>query len=192
MDAAASWLGARGAVGRVVRHRLDILHSPDFIAPLRGAGRHVITVHDLSFIHYPEYMTAASRRYYNGQIEASIRRADHILAVSDATKKDLMDILDVPVEMISVQYHGVDASFQPLPADETGPVLEALALPETYFLFVGTLEPRKNLVGLAKAYRDLKDLKFPMRPSSSLRDDRAGTLINSWPTCPPSESTSIC
>ena len=140
----------------LLRHRLDILHSPDFIAPLRGAGRHVITVHDLSFIHYPEYMTAASRRYYNGQIEASIRRADHILAVSEATKKDLMDILDVPAEMISVQYHGVDASFQPLPADETGPVLEALALPDSYFLFVGTLEPRKNLVGLAKAYRDLR------------------------------------
>ena len=75
----------------LLRHRLDLMHSPDFIAPWRGARRHIITVHDLSFIHYPQYITAASRRYYNAQIEDSVKRADHILADSQATKRDLMD-----------------------------------------------------------------------------------------------------
>lgn len=140
----------------LLRHRLDLLHSPDFIAPYRAAKRHIITVHDLSFIHYPEYITNASRHYYNGQIEASVKRADHILAPSHATKRDLVQILDVPESMISVHFHGVDAAFQPLPADRTRASLAALDLPEDYFLAVGTLEPRKNLVGLAKAYRDLK------------------------------------
>ena len=98
----------------LARHRFDLLHSPDFIAPLRGGKRHVITVHDLSFIHYPEYITAASRHYYNGQIEASVRRADHILADSEATKSDLMDILAVPAESISVHMLGVDERFRPL------------------------------------------------------------------------------
>lgn len=145
------------------RHRLDLLHSPDFIAPIRGAKRHIITVHDLSFVHFPEYLTAASRRYYNGQIVASVRRADHILAVSEATKADVMDILDVPADKISVQWHGVDARFKPLAKHCSEGHIRALDLPESYFLFVGTLEPRKNLLGLARAYRELK-LEMPDAP----------------------------
>lgn len=145
------------------RHRLDLLHSPDFIAPIRGAKRHVITVHDLSFIHFPETMTAASRRYYNGQIAASVKRADHILAVSEATKRDLIDILDVPSEMITAQWHGVDQAFKPLAQSESVGIIHSLGLPESYFLSVGTLEPRKNLIGLARAYRDLK-LELPDAP----------------------------
>ena len=145
------------------RHRLDLLHSPDFIAPLRGARRHVITVHDLSFIHYPEYFTAESRRYYNGQIAASTQRADHILAVSEATKQDLMAILDLPADKITVQLHGVDPQFEPLSPSASLETIRSLGLPTCYFLFVGTLEPRKNLVGLARAYRDLK-LELPDAP----------------------------
>ena len=147
----------------LARHRFDLLHSPDFIAPLRGGKRHVITVHDLSFIHYPEYITAESRHYYNGQIEASARRADHILADSEATKRDLMDILDVPAEAITVHMLGVDERFRPLPDACTEAALRSLDLPNSYFLFVGTLEPRKNLVGLAQAYRELK-LDLPDAP----------------------------
>lgn len=147
----------------VARWRFDLLHSPDFIAPLRGGRRHVITVHDLSFIHYPEYITAESRRYYNGQIQASVQRADHILADSEATKRDLIDILAVPEEKISVHMLGVDERFTPLCKAACEPALRALDLPEAYFLFVGTLEPRKNLVGLARAYRELK-LEYPDAP----------------------------
>ena len=145
------------------RHGFDLLHSPDFIAPLRGARRHIITVHDLSFIHYPEYLTADSRRYYNGQIRESVKRADHILSVSQATKQDLINILDVPAEKISVQLHGVHESFKPLPRQSTAPIIHELDLPSEFVLFVGTLEPRKNLVGLARAYRDLK-LDLPDAP----------------------------
>ena len=147
----------------LLRHRLDLLHSPDFIAPIRGGKRHIITVHDLSFIRFPEYFTADSRRYYNGQIAASVQHADHILAVSQATKRDLIDILDVPTEMITVQLHGVDQHFKPLAPSHSVNTIQSLDLPQSYFLFVGTLEPRKNLVGLARAYRDLK-LELPDAP----------------------------
>ena len=139
----------------LLRHRLDLLHSPDFIAPLWGAKRHIITVHDLSFIHYPEYITSASRQYYNGQIEASVKRADHILVPSYASKQDLIDILDVSPAAITVHWHGVEENLVPLSPDETMPVIDSLNLPPEYLLFVGTIEPRKNLVGLASAYREL-------------------------------------
>ncbi len=145
------------------RHRLDLLHSPDFIAPRRGARRHIITVHDLSFIHFPEYLTAESRHYYNGQIEASVARADHILANSQTTKDDLVAILDVPPDKITVHLLAADERFRPLSSAETAAALRALELPDDYFLFVGTLEPRKNLASLAKAYRDLK-LALPDAP----------------------------
>ena len=154
------------------RHRFDLLHSPDFIAPIRAARRHIITVHDLSFIHYPVYLTADSRRYYNGQIRQSVKRADRILSVSQATKQDLIDMLDVPADKISVQLHGVDESFKPLPRRSTTPIIRELDLPAEFVLFVGTLEPRKNLVGLARAYRDLK-LELPDAPKLVLAG-RAG------------------
>jgi len=110
------------------RHQLDLLHSPDFIAPLQGAKRHIITVHDLSFIHYPEYLTASSRRYYNGQIEASVKRADHILVDSEATKKDLIDILQVPARMISSHRLGVAAALGALAAVYAGALGGAVEL----------------------------------------------------------------
>jgi len=137
------------------RHQLDLLHSPDFIPPYRGAKHHVITVHDLTFLHYPEYITADSRRYYNDQIQSAVQLADHILSDSESTKRDMIDMLNVPADKITVHMLGVDEKFKPKPNHETQPIIDTLDLPSDYILVVGTLEPRKNLIGLVKAYRDL-------------------------------------
>lgn len=139
----------------LARHRLDLLHSPDFIPPLRGARRHVITVHDLTFLHYPQYLTADSRRYYNDQIAQAVRHANHILADSEATRIDLMNMLDVPADRITVHMLGVDERFRPLPPETLEAHRRALALPPEYILFVGTFEPRKNIGGLLEAYKEL-------------------------------------
>ncbi len=137
----------------LARHRLDLLHSPDVIPPQRGARRQVITVHDLHFLHYPQFMTADSRRYYNDQIARAVRAADHILVDSQATRADLAHLLDVPLEKMTVHLLGVNRAFIPLPADEVHQHKVRLGLPESYLLFVGTFEPRKNIPGLFKAYR---------------------------------------
>lgn len=139
----------------LARHNLDLLHSPDFIPPYRGARHHIITVHDLTFLHYPEYITADSRQYYNDQILSAIQLADHILSDSESTKRDMIDMLNVPADKITVHMLGVDEKFQPISIEKTQPILDSLGLPSEYILVVGTLEPRKNLVGLVKAYRDL-------------------------------------
>src|SRR5450432_2083073 len=135
------------------RLRLDVLHSPDFIPPHFGASHFVITVHDLNFLHYPQFQTEASLRYYDGNIRAAVRRADHILAVSQSARDDLVNLLNVPPEKITVQLEGVAPDFRPMSAAEVAPVRQRLALPDSYLLFVGTFEPRKNLLGLLDAYQ---------------------------------------
>ncbi|MBI5666605.1 MAG: glycosyltransferase family 4 protein [Chloroflexi bacterium] len=147
----------------LARFRLDVLHSPDFIPPLRGARRHVITVHDLTFLHYPQFLTPDARRYYNGQITAAVRQADQILADSQSTKNDLMTMLGVPPEKVSVHMLGVDERFRPLPPEMIAVARRTSQLPETYILHVGTLEPRKNIGGLLAAYRTLLD-RLPDAP----------------------------
>jgi glycosyltransferase involved in cell wall biosynthesis len=135
--------------------RLDLFHSVDFIPPYRAARAHIITVHDLTFLHYPQYLTAESRRYYNDQIHAAVAQAQHILADSDATRRDLMAMLNVPTEKITVHMLGVGEQYKPLPAAEVAPILAQHGLPHGYLLHVGTWEPRKNLPALLRAYREL-------------------------------------
>lgn len=137
--------------------RLDLLHNPDFIPPKNGRHRSVITVPDLSFLHYPQFMTPDSRRYYNDQIAAATRRADHIIAISGATGDDLVKMLDVPPDKITVTLLAADETFQPQPADAVDTFLARHNLPSGYLLFVGTFEPRKNLSGLLRAYALLRE-----------------------------------
>ena len=73
----------------VSRLKVDVFHSPDFIPPLGARGKSVITIHDLAFLIYPHFMTQDAARYY-GQIDRAVRRADHIIAVSQSTKNDLV------------------------------------------------------------------------------------------------------
>lgn len=155
----------------LARFRLDVLHSPDFIPPLHGARKHIITVHDLNFLHYPQFLTAESRRYYNGQIERAVQQADHILADSEATKNDLVNMLAVPSEKITVHMLGVDEQFKPLPPQTLVHYRQQLDLPDSYFLFVGTFEPRKNILGLLEAYRLLRE-RLPDAPSLVLAGNR--------------------
>ncbi|PJF21426.1 MAG: glycosyltransferase family 1 protein [Phototrophicales bacterium] len=131
-------------------HRLEVLHSPDFIPPWHGAKKHIITVHDLTFVHFPQHKDRAAQRYYNQQIETAVKQADHILSVSEATKRDLIELLNVSESKITVQPHGVDPRFKPGTPSNLG-------LPPNYILFVGTLEPRKNIPLLLDAYAQLKD-----------------------------------
>lgn len=138
-------------------YNLDVLHSPDFIPPFRGAKRHVVTVHDLNFIYYPQYLTAESLRYYAGQIAWAVRRADHISADSHATRLDLIDRLHVPPEKVTTVHLSVNPVYQrPFTEDEIDKTLAKYKLPHGFILFVGTLEPRKNIPTLIRAYNLLR------------------------------------
>lgn len=144
----------------LTRHNLDIFHATDFIPPRFGAKRHVITVHDLTFLHYPQHKDAEAIRYYNDQIQYAVDRADHILSVSQATKNDLMTLLNVPESKITIQPNGVTPQFKVLDQTFLQAQRSALKLPKKYILTVGTLEPRKNISTLLSAYEKLpKELR---------------------------------
>ena len=164
-------LESMALTAELARFNLDILHSPDFIPPLGGAHHHIITVHDLNFLYYPQFLTEESRRYYNGQIERAVKQSDHILADSEATRNDLVSMLNVPASKITVHMLGVDESFQPMPPETLTTYRQQMDLPETYILFVGTFEPRKNIVGLLEAYQMLRD-RLPDTPTLLLAGHR--------------------
>lgn len=141
----------------LLRFPLDLLHSTDFIPPLRSPVAAVITVHDLAFLHWPHFVTKDSAAYY-GQIDRAVRHARHIIVPSDNTKQDLIGQLGVPENRVSVIPEAADPSFQPLPVAPTRQaIMEKYELPGAYILFVSTIEPRKNVTGLLHAFHHLRE-----------------------------------
>lgn len=141
----------------LILHPVDLLHCPDFISPRYSSTPAVITVHDLAFLHWPNFLTEASATYY-GQIDRCVRHAKHIIAPSESTKQDLVRLLGVPDDHVTVIYEAANPHFRPLPLDETrSRITQKYDLPQKYILYVGTVEPRKNIEGLLRAFRHLID-----------------------------------
>jgi glycosyltransferase involved in cell wall biosynthesis len=134
--------------------RLDLLHAPDFVLPPTRA-RTILTVHDLTFMVRPESADARLRRYLMAAVPRSLRRADRVLVDSQATAADLERLLGVAGPHVRLLYPGVDPRFQPMPVTATEPVRAALGLPAHFLLFVGTLEPRKNVPRLIAAFAQI-------------------------------------
>ncbi len=143
--------------GELLLHPVDLLHSPDFIPPLFSPVPSVITVHDLGFLRWPHFLTKDAAAYY-GQIDRAVRHARHIIVPSQSTKNDVVGQLGVPEEKISVIYEAAAPLYTPLPREETRrAVAQDFGIPEQYILFVSTIEPRKNIDGLLRAFRHLRE-----------------------------------
>lgn len=141
----------------VKRLHADILHAPAFVGPLFSPCPQIITVHDLSFIRYPHFFRRNNRVYLTLMTGFSCRRAAAVIAVSKFTASEVNRLLRVPQEKIYSVYHGVNPRFQPLAKQVVENFRERLGLPKRFILFLGTLEPRKNLIQLVRAYAQLSD-----------------------------------
>ena len=136
--------------------KLDIFHSPDFVLPpVSGNIPTLLTVHDISFAHYPETFPAPLVKYLNSVVPRSIARATHVLADSIATKQDLVELWRVPEEKVTVLYAGVNGRFQPKSAEQITAVKQKHNITTPYILCVGTVQPRKNYPMLVRAFAPL-------------------------------------
>ncbi len=137
---------------RVVRDRPDVLHSFLNVAPLGAPVRHVVTVHDLSFLRVPEAHPARRRWYLHAATRLSVRRAAGVLADSQATKTDLIEAFGVKPDKVTVVYPGADPAFYPRADEALAEFRATQAVRRPFVLFVGTIEPRKNVDTLVRAY----------------------------------------
>jgi glycosyltransferase involved in cell wall biosynthesis len=138
--------------------RLDVVHSPSFIMPLvRGRPRHLLTVHDMTSFSLPDYHIPLRRsRTYRRAVLASIRRADLVTVPSRFVAAELRArVPGLRPDCVRVVPWGIGGEFRPHPDAAARTALEHLNLPSPYILFVGALQPRKNLEGLLEAYRRL-------------------------------------
>ncbi len=133
---------------------LDLFHSPDFVLPPLRRARTIVTVHDLSFMRYPQCAARGLVAYLNSVVPRSLRRADLILADSEWTRQDVVAMLGMPAGKIVVVPAGVGPEYHPI-SDQSllDAVRQRYHLPQRFILHVGTLEPRKNLVRLIEAVR---------------------------------------
>ncbi len=135
---------------------LDLYHSPDFVLPPTARTPAILTVHDLSFLRFPQFFVAGFRKYLEAAVSRAVKNAQHILADSESTRKDLVELMDVASTRVSVLYPGVEPRFRPVKDTELlHAVRRRYALPERFILGLSTLQPRKNFDGLIKSFHKL-------------------------------------
>jgi len=146
-----------------VQHSLDLLHCPSYVCPVFG-GRipYVVTVHDTIAIDRPSWCTLSNALYYNTVMRAGLRRASAIVSVSEQTARDIRRLLPECEEKTQVVYPGVDDCFRfGNDPSRYAQVRLQYNLPNRYILYVGNLEPKKNLLTLIRAFRLLHEWGRP-------------------------------
>ncbi|PIE80433.1 MAG: glycosyl transferase family 1 [Chloroflexi bacterium] len=137
--------------------KLDLMHSMAFVVPFGAVGPTVVTVYDLSFLHFPEQFPALQRWYLTSQTRRSCRAARRVITISESSKQDIHDYFGVPLSQIDVVVPGVNGRYQPLPPEQIATFRQANQLPAQFILHVGTLQPRKNIPILLEALAMLED-----------------------------------
>ncbi len=130
----------------------DLFVSPDAYNSLSSPFRNLMVIHDLNFVHYPAMMPWLPRKYYNYYTPLYAEKANRIVTVSQFTKNDLVKQYALSPDKIDVVYNGANEHYAPVPEAIQTLTREEFTGGKPYFIFVGALNPRKNIAGLFKAF----------------------------------------
>jgi glycosyltransferase involved in cell wall biosynthesis len=164
----------------LARVQPDLLHGMAFAVPLLWRGPSVITIFDLSFLRYPQRLSIGRRYYLRAMTRVSAHRARRVIAISECSRSEICSLLDISPEKVDVALPGVTQDFRPLPAKQVSNFRSEHRLPERFILYVGTIEPRKNLDTLIKAYAQLperKAVKLVLAGGKGWQSERLNALI---------------
>ena len=143
----------------LLEKRIDVFHSPANVLPERlpSGCAAVVTLHDLAFLRYPHVFTRSKRLYHRTFTMHSLRCATMIIANSNSTKQDAIELAGIPANHIRMVYPCIDERFSNVILDEDiQSFRQAYGLTKGYLLYLGTLEPRKNITTLIEAYAHLR------------------------------------
>lgn len=137
--------------------RKDVIIFPNFIRwPSLLNRRSLAFIHDMSFIFYGQYSSPPNREYMLKFVPQTIAKSNHIITISESSKRDIAGHFKIPLESISIVYPFIDMNeFKRTNEKEADRVRNKLKLPKKYLLFMSTIEPRKNIKGLVEAYKNL-------------------------------------
>ena len=151
------WTHVRLALALLL-DRPDVLFVPAHVLPLVHPRRTVVTIHDLGHRRFPEAYPPDTLRYLSWSTDHNVRTATHLIADSEATRDDILRYYPMDSSRVTVVYPGVDPAYHPVTGrDERNAVLERYGIDGDYLLYVGTLQPRKNVERLVAAYGLLRE-----------------------------------
>ena len=139
------------------RNSIDLAHSMAFVTPVLGSVPNVVTVYDLSFVHYPERYSRFKREYLTRMTKRSVRVAEQVVCISEDGKRDVHEQFNIPLERIEVVVPGVSEAYGVMDEAVIQRFLKKEAQDKPYILHLGTLQPRKNIPTLIDAFSQLSD-----------------------------------
>ena len=151
----AIWL--KFSIPRILKkYNIDFFLSPDGFLPFKIKIPNLIVIHDINFAHKPEDLPFFTRIFYNKYFPAFAKKTTRIATVSEYSKKDMVEVYDINPEKIDVVYNGANIDYKPITADEKSIIRKKYTDNNEYFIFIGSIHPRKNVKRLILAFNEFK------------------------------------
>lgn len=145
------------------RHKPDILFSPEGYLSLKSNVPSVNVIHDLNFEHHPQHVSNVELRFYKKYFPKYAVKANEIITVSEFSKRDITSLYKIPPQKINVIYNGIRETFGPISDEEKKKARDKFSDSHPYFIYLGSIHPRKNIEMLLKAFDDFSSSSNGMK-----------------------------